>query len=272
MSRPRPPPAERRRPPAGRAGRAWPERSRIVVLVSGRGTNLQSLVDAGCPIAEVLSNVPGAPALARARAAGIPSRALDHRSYRTRDEFDADLAERIDGPGRADLVVLAGFMRILGAAFTRRFAGRLINIHPSLLPAFPGLRTHERALAAGVTEHGCTVHFVTGALDAGPLIDQARVPVRGDDTPASLAARVLAEEHRLLPRTVHRLVTGRIRLRGGEVRLDGHPVRPEPDSGPARGPPPARLRAEVPPAATATAAERGGRPPAARRRGSRAGC
>ena len=205
--------------------RTWPARTRIVVLVSGRGTNLQSLIDAGCPIAEVLSNVPGAPALDRARAAGIPAHTLDHRRHRSRAGFDDALAERIDGPGRADLVVLAGFMRILGAAFTRRFAGRLINVHPSLLPAFPGLRTHERALEAGASEHGCTVHFVTGKLDAGPLIDQARVTVRRDDTPESLAARVLAEEHRLLPRTVHRFVTGRLRLRGGGAWLDGRRIR-----------------------------------------------
>ena len=205
--------------------RAWPAGSRIVVLVSGRGTNLRSLIDAGCPIAEVLSNVPGAPALDRARAAGIPTHALDHRNRRSRAEFDHALAERIDGFGRADLVVLAGFMRILGAAFTRRFAGRIINVHPSLLPAFPGLRTHERALEAGVSEHGCTVHFVTGELDAGPIIDQARVPVRRDDTPGSLAARVLAEEHRILPRAVQRFAAGRLRLRGGNAWLDGRPVR-----------------------------------------------
>ena len=173
----------------------------------------------------MLCNVPGAPALDRARAAGIPAHALDHRSHPSRPAFDAALADRIDGPGRADLVVLAGFMRILGAAFIRRFAGRLINVHPSLLPAFPGLRTHARALEAGVPEHGCTVHFVTEALDAGPPIEQARVPVRRGDTPESLAARVLAEEHRLLPRTIHRFVTGRLRLRGGEVWLDGRRVR-----------------------------------------------
>ena len=216
-----PPPAPRSPSP----GWVWPARARIVVLVSGRGTNLQSLIDAGCPIAEVLSNVPGAPALDRARAAGIPAHALDHRSCPSRTEFDAALGASIDGPGRADLVVLAGFMRILGAAFTRRFAGRLINVHPSLLPAFPGLRTHERALEAGVAEHGCTVHFVTEELDAGPLIEQARVPVRRDDTPQSLGARVLAEEHRLLPLTVHRFVTGRLRLRGGDAWLDGRRVR-----------------------------------------------
>ena len=209
--------------------RTWPARSRIVVLVSGRGSNLQALVDAGCPIAEVLSDAPGAPALARARAAGIPACAVEpvpaRRNARARAGFDDALAERIDGPARADLVVLAGFMRILGAGFTRRFAGRLINVHPSLLPAFPGLRTHERALEAGVSEHGCTVHFVTEEVDAGPVVDQARVAVRGDDTPGSLAARVLAEEHRLLPRTVHRFVTGRLRLRGGKVWLDGRPLR-----------------------------------------------
>ena len=207
----------------------WPARSRIAVLVSGRGSNLQALVDAGCPIAVVLSDAPGAPALERARAAGIPARAVGpvpaRRNPCARAGFDDALAERIDGPGRADLVVLAGFMRILGVGFTRRFAGRLINVHPSLLPAFPGLGTHERALEAGVSEHGCTVHFVTEEVDAGPVIDQARVTVRGDDTPGSLAARVLAEEHRLLPRTVHRFVTGRLRLRGGEVWLDGRPLR-----------------------------------------------
>ena len=212
--------------PASPTGWKWPPRSRTVVLVSGRGTNLQSLIDAGCPIAQVLSNVPGARALERARAAGIPAQTLDHRSFRSRAEFDDALAERVDGPERANLVVLAGFMRILGPGFTRRFAGRLINVHPSLLPAFPGLRTHERALEAGVSEHGCTVHFVTEDLDAGPLIEQARVTVRPDDTAESLAARVLAEEHRLLPRTVHRFVTGRLHLRGGYAWLDGRRVRP----------------------------------------------
>ena len=215
--------------PAPQTPWAWPARSRIVVLVSGRGANLQALIDAGCPIAEVLSDVPAAPALARARAAGIPAHALadapDRRDRRARAEFDGALAGRIDGPRRADLVVLAGFMRILGAGFTRRFAGRLINVHPSLLPAFPGLRTHERALEAGAAEHGCTVHFVTEEVDAGPVIGQARVAVRRDDTPGSLAARVLAEECRLLPRTVHRFVTGRLRLRGGKVWLDGRPFR-----------------------------------------------
>lgn len=217
-----PPPAPR----ASATGWKWPAGTRIVVLVSGSGTNLQALIDAGCPIAEVVSNVPRAAALDRARAAGIPALALDHRSFHSRAEFDDALAARVDGPGRADLAVLAGFMRILGPAFTQRFAERIINIHPSVLPAFPGLRTHERALEARVREHGCTVHFVTEALDAGPLIERARVAVRPDDTPESLAARVLVEEHRILPRAVHRFATGRLRLRGGEAWLDGHPVRP----------------------------------------------
>ena len=218
-----PPPAR----PAAPAGWQWPPQSRTVVLVSGNGTNLQSLIDAGCPIAQVLCNVPGAPALERARAAGIPAHTLDHRSFRSRAEFDEALAERVDGPEPANLVVLAGFMRILGPGFTRRFAGRLINVHPSLLPAFPGLRTHEKALEAGVPEHGCTVHFVTEDLDAGPIIEQTRVAVWPDDTAQTLAARVLAQEHRLLPRAVHRFVTGRLRLRGGYAWLDGRRVDPD---------------------------------------------
>ena len=206
-------------------GAAWPSPSRVVVLVSGRGSNLQALIDAHCPIAQVVSNVPGAPALDRARAAGIPACALDHRRYGSRTAFEEALAERIDGPGRADVVVLAGFMRVLGFEFTKRFAGRLINVHPSLLPAFPGLNTHERALAAGVGEHGCTVHFVNEVLDAGPVIAQARVRVRPGDSPESLAARVLVEEHRLLPHTVRRFLAGRIRLHEGQVRIDGRRAR-----------------------------------------------
>ena len=156
----------------------------------------------------------------------MPARVLDHRTFPSRAAFDDALAERIDGPGRADLVVLAGFMRVLGAGFTYRFAGRIINIHPSLLPAFRGLRTHERALEARVAEHGCTVHFVTEELDGGPIVEQARVPVRRDDTPGSLAARVLGQEHRLLPRAVHRFVTGRLELVGREAWLDGRRIRP----------------------------------------------
>ena len=212
------------------AGRAtvWPAGRRIVVLASGRGSNLQSLIDAGCPIAEVVSDRQGVPALDRAAAAGVTAHWIEPRAYRSRAEFDRALAERIDGAtgrDRADLAVLAGFMRILGREFTARFEGRLINVHPSLLPAFPGLRTHERVLAAGVSEHGCTVHFVTEDLDAGPIIAQARAPVLPGDTPGSLAARVLRQEHRLLPRVVHRLVTGRLALHNGEVWLDGRRIQ-----------------------------------------------
>ena len=217
-----PPPTPR----ASTTGWKWPAGPRIVVLVSGRGSNLQALIDAGCPIAEVVSNTPRASALERARTAGIPAGALDHRCFRSRAEFDDALAARVDGPGRADLVVLAGFMRILGPAFTQRFVGRLINVHPSLLPAFPGLHTHRRALEARVREHGCTVHFVTETLDAGPIIERARTEVRADDSPESLAVRVLAQEHRILPRAIHRFTTGRLHLRDGKAWLDGHPVRP----------------------------------------------
>ena len=217
-----PPPA----PHAPTTGWKWPAGPRIVVLVSGRGSNLQALIDTGCPIAEVVSNVPRAPALERARTAGIPAGTLDHRRFRSRAEFDDALAARVDGPGRANLVVLAGFMRILGPAFTQRFAGRLINVHPSVLPALPGLHTHRRALEARVREHGCTVHFVTEALDAGPIIERARIEVRPDDSPESLAARVLVEEHRILPRAIHRFATGRLRLRDGKAWLDGRPIQP----------------------------------------------
>ena len=227
------------------AAGGWPPGVRIVVLVSGRGTNLQALIDAGCPVAEVVSDRPGAPALARAAAAGIPTHCLDRRAGGPRAGFEEALANRIDrnpgpdpgsgpGSGRADLVVLAGFLHVLGPGFTARFGGRLINVHPSLLPAFPGLHTHERALAAGVSEHGCTVHFVTEKLDAGPVIAQARVPVLPGDTPDALAARVLAQEHRLLPRVVRRFVAGRIGLRGAEVRIDGRRTEP---GGESRAPP-----------------------------------
>ena len=240
------------------AAGGWPPQTRIVVLVSGRGTNLQALIDSGCPVAEVVSDRPGVPALARAEAAGIPAHCLDRRAGASRAGFEEALAKRIDrgpGAGRADLVVLAGFLHVLGPGFTARFAGRIINVHPSLLPAFPGLHTHERALAACVSEHGCTVHFVTETLDAGPVIAQARVPVLPGDTPDTLAARVLAEEHRLLPRVVHRFVTGRIELRGTEVRIGGRRIRPDG----SRHPPPSGGRFPL------SNASRGRRPPAAQR-------
>lgn len=205
-------------------------RFETVVLVSGRGSNLQALIDAGRPVAAVVSDDPHAPALGRAEAAGIAAHRLDRRRFASRAAFDEALAERVErsaAGGRADLVVLAGFMQVLGKGFVERFEGRLINIHPSLLPAFPGLRTHERALAAGASEHGCTVHFVNADLDAGPIIARERVPVQPGDTPDSLAARVLEREHRLLPRVVRRFEAGRIELRGGRAWIDGRPAAPD---------------------------------------------
>lgn len=203
-------------------------RSRVVVLVSGRGSNLQAIIDAtrsgALPIdlRAVVSNNPDAEALARARAAGIATHVIDHRAYSLRSAFDTALQQTIDRH-TPDLVVLAGFMRLLGPAFIDHYAGRLLNIHPSLLPAFPGLRTHERALAAGATRHGATVHFVTRETDAGPIVTQAAVPVRPGDTPATLAARVLDEEHRIYPLAIRWFAEGRLRLDGDRVLLDGMP-------------------------------------------------
>ncbi|MBN8462184.1 MAG: phosphoribosylglycinamide formyltransferase [Dechloromonas sp.] len=199
---------------------------KTVILISGRGSNLEALIaarDGGAlpvDIAAVLSNRPDAAGLATAAAAGIAACCIDHQAFAGRDAFDAALADRIDGFA-PDLVVLAGFMRILGDEFVRRYAGRLMNIHPSLLPAFPGLHTHRRALAEGVRIHGCTVHFVTPALDHGPVIIQAAVPVLDGDDEATLAARVLRQEHRIYPQAVRWFAEGRLRLAGDHVRLAG---------------------------------------------------
>lgn len=199
---------------------------RVVVLISGSGSNLQALIDAQCTdspyrIAAVISNVDGAFGLERARRAGIPAEVLSHRKFPDRGAFDQALAALIDRfePG---LVVLAGFMRILTAQFVSRYAGRMMNIHPSLLPRFRGLHTHQRALDAGETEHGASVHFVTEELDGGPVIVQARVPVlRGDDAD-TLAARVLTQEHRIYPAAVGLFAEGRLRLgANGRPLLDG---------------------------------------------------
>ncbi len=197
----------------------------IVILISGRGSNMEALIaarDAGdlpVNIAAVISNRPDAKGLETAARAGIATRCLDHKAYAGREAFDAALAECIDGFA-PDLVVLAGFMRILSEGFVRRYDGRLVNIHPSLLPSFPGLHTHQRALDEGVRIHGCTVHFVTPALDHGPVIVQAAVPVLDDDTEDSLSARVLAQEHRVYPLAVRWFAEGRLRLEDGRVRLD----------------------------------------------------
>ena len=213
--------------------------TRAVVLISGRGSNLQSLIDAvrdgriGLDIRAVISNEPRAAGLRRAEAAGIETQVLDHRCFAARSDFDAALARRIDAC-RPDLVILAGFMRILGRAFVHRYHGRLMNIHPSLLPAFPGLDTHRRALRAGVAAHGATVHFVTGDVDGGPIILQAAVAVRPGDDAESLAARVLEQEHRIYPRAVRWFSEGRLRIRDGRTWKDGRPVETAPDPAPER--------------------------------------
>lgn len=200
---------------------------RVVVLISGSGSNLQALIDAqgdSVRVAGVISNVADAYGLERARRAGIPAETLSHRDFADRPAFDQALADLIDRfePG---LVALAGFMRILTPGFVAHYAGRMMNIHPSLLPRFRGLHTHQRALEAGEREHGASVHFVTAELDGGPLIIQARVPVLPDDDPDQLAARVLAEEHRIYPEAVRLFAAGRLRLGpAGETLLDGRPL------------------------------------------------
>ena len=194
----------------------------IVILVSGRGSNMQAIVDAAIPgvhIAAIISNRPDAGALGFAAERGIASAVVDHKAYSDRTAFDAALVECIDR-FEPDLVVLAGFMRVLTDDFVRRYDGRLINIHPSLLPSFPGLHTHRRALEAGVRVHGATVHFVTPTLDCGPIIVQAVVPVIEGDDEAVLGARVLAQEHRIYPQAVRWFVDGRLRLDElGRVRV-----------------------------------------------------
>ncbi len=202
---------------------------RIVVLISGRGSNLPSIVETcareqwPAQLVAVISNRPEAAGLQVAAAAGIPTQALDHRAFDGREAFDAALAEAIDAHA-PDLVVLAGFMRILTPGFVEGYAGRLINIHPSLLPAFPGLHTHRRALEAGCKLAGATVHYVTPQLDYGPIIAQAAVPVRADDTETTLAARVLDAERRLYPLALGWAVRDALRVENGVVRQrDGEP-------------------------------------------------
>ena len=186
----------------------------IVILISGRGSNLQALLEARlpCRIATVISNRADAGGLKIAQAHGISTAVIEHRDYADRDSFDAALAQLID-TFHADFVVLAGFMRILTANFVARYRGKLVNIHPSLLPAYGGLNTHARALQDGVRIHGCTVHFVTADLDHGPIIIQAAVPVLCHDTEQTLAARVLHEEHRIYPQAMRWLCDGLIELR-----------------------------------------------------------
>jgi phosphoribosylglycinamide formyltransferase-1 len=192
----------------------------VVILISGRGSNMEALMDAGLPVSAVVSNRADAPGLRRAAARGLPTRVVDHRGFATREAFDAALAAEI-GRFAPKLVALAGFMRVLTPGFIALYGDRLLNIHPSLLPAFPGLNTHERALAAGVKLHGCTVHFVTPQLDHGPIVIQAAVRVRPDDGAAELAARVLRQEHVIYPQAVRWFLEGRLVVRAGVVRVTG---------------------------------------------------
>jgi phosphoribosylglycinamide formyltransferase-1 len=196
---------------------------RLVILISGRGSNMEALMRAAqaeqwpAQIAAVISNKAQASGLTTAAQAGIATAVVEHSQFPDRDSFDAALAALID-VHQPDLIVLAGFMRILTASFVNRYQGRLVNIHPSLLPSFPGLATHQQALDAGVRLHGATVHFVTPELDHGPIVEQAAVPVFDDDSEQSLAARVLQQEHVIYPRAVRDILNGHVWLEAGRVR------------------------------------------------------
>ena len=200
----------------------------IVILISGRGSNMEAIVRAQqaeawpARIAAVISNKPDAKGLAFAQAHGIPTAVVPNKEFPTREAFDAALQATIDS-FEPDLVVLAGFMRILTAPFVEHYAGRMLNIHPSLLPLFPGLHTHRQALDAGVQEHGATVHFVTAELDHGPAVIQARIPVLPNDTEDSLAERLLAEEHVIYPQAVRLFIEDRLSIEDGEVRIAATP-------------------------------------------------
>jgi phosphoribosylglycinamide formyltransferase-1 len=196
----------------------------IVILISGRGSNMEAIVRAAqaekwqARIAAVISNKADAQGLAFAEAHGIATAVVPSKDFASRDAFDAALRETIDRFA-PDLVVLAGFMRILTAPFVEHYAGRMLNIHPSLLPHFPGLHTHQQALDAGVAEHGATVHFVTAELDHGPVVAQARIDVRPGDTPDALATRLLTEEHKLYPYAVRLFIEDRLSIDNGDVRI-----------------------------------------------------
>jgi phosphoribosylglycinamide formyltransferase-1 len=193
----------------------------VVILISGRGSNMQALIDAGLPVSAVISNRAEAEGLAAAASRGVATRVVEHRAHATREAFDAALAAEIERFAPR-LVALAGFMRVLTPGFVARYRERLLNIHPSLLPAFPGLDTHRRALAAGVKVHGCTVHFVTAELDYGPIVVQAAVPVHADDNEATLAARVLKQEHVIYPRAARWFLEDRLALANGVVHVKGN--------------------------------------------------
>ncbi|NDC32267.1 MAG: phosphoribosylglycinamide formyltransferase [Burkholderiaceae bacterium] len=197
----------------------------IVSLISGRGSNFEAIYKAAqakswdVRFTGLIANQPEAKGLALAKSVGIPTAVIDHRAYPSREAFDRALMQQIDAFS-ADLVVLAGFMRILTPGFIKHYEGRMINIHPSLLPRFPGLHTHERALAAGDRVHGATVHFVSAGVDEGPIICQSEVPVLPTDTPSELAARVLKTEHQIYPLAVEWFIQGRLQITGNRVRVD----------------------------------------------------
>jgi len=201
-------------------------KKRVAILISGRGSNMMALVEAarapGYPaeIVSIISSRPDAAGLAWARAQGLPAAALDHKAYATREAFD-DAVHAALIEARADLIALAGFMRIQSAGFVRRWRGRQLNIHPSLLPLFKGLHPHQQALEAGVKISGCTVHFVTEEMDSGPIVAQAAVPVEDGDTPEALAARILIAEHRLYPHALALVASGRAIVEGGCVKVAG---------------------------------------------------
>lgn len=201
----------------------------VVILISGGGSNLQSIIDAmqagslPIDIRAVISNKTDAYGLERAKAAGIHTEVVNHRDYAGREEFDRALQAAIDAHEPA-LVILAGFMRILSHDFVEHYLGRMLNIHPALLPSFPGLNTHERALQDGVEQHGATVHFVTTEVDGGPLVLQARVPVQDNDTAEALAARVLEQEHRIFPQAIRWFAEGRLQMQYDKVLLDDKPL------------------------------------------------
>jgi phosphoribosylglycinamide formyltransferase-1 len=203
----------------------------IVILISGRGSNMDAIIRAArmeqwpARIAAVISNRADASGLALAAASGVPTAILDHKNYPSREAFDLALQRTIDRFA-PDLVVLAGFLRILTPSFVEHYAGRLLNIHPSLLPAFPGLNTHRQVLAAGVKVHGATVHFVTSALDRGPIVAQAEVPVLHDDTEETLSARVIIQEHIIYPRAIRWFVEGKLSIEDGRVTIAASAEQP----------------------------------------------
>lgn len=202
------------------------KRLKIAVLISGRGSNMEALIEAAAAddyparIVAVISNRPGAPGLKRAEAAGIPTQVIDHTAFAGRDVFENELNDALR-TAKAELVCLAGFLRLLTPDFVSHWRNRLLNIHPSLLPAFKGLHTHDRALEAGVRFSGCTVHFVRPEMDDGPIVVQAAVPVWPDDTPERLAARILKVEHKIYPLAVRLVAEGRVRVAGNHVVIKG---------------------------------------------------